>query len=165
MPQPRISRRASKAWDRLRQWYGARLVEQYGDVPPPDWCDVFDRTDDERLEDALLTVRRDSPIHPPTLGQIEVAVPKRQASGAPSKPQQLADLMMQKHGREMCVHQIATTWNYFGPMREFQFAGIKPPVFVSHPDPHGVQVPACARCSLPSRRVLLDEAVSEGVAA
>ena len=49
------SKRAEAIWRRLGQWYGTRLVDQYGPKPPPDWAELFDRTDDERLEKALST--------------------------------------------------------------------------------------------------------------
>src|SRR5690606_34233952 len=81
MPR-KLSRRASRIWERLGQWYGSRLADAYGPTPPEDWAELIDRTDDERLEDALVSVRRESPVFPPTLGQLEAAIPKRQrASG------------------------------------------------------------------------------------
>lgn len=168
MSQRRISKRSDSSWKRLGSWYGARLFEQYGQHPPEDWCELFDRTDDERLWDALLAVRRESPVHPPTLGQIEAALPKKQwaSNGEPSKPQQCADLMLAKHGEDMCKHQRAMPWNYFGPMREFEvLPKSKPPMYITHPDPRGVQVPACEECGKPTYRMTLDEAVSPGVAA
>lgn len=164
MPR-KLSRRAIKTWDRLGQWYGARLQENYGPTPPDDWAELIDRTDDERLLDALLAVRRASPIHPPTLGQIESAIPKREfRNEGPSKPDRLATLMLSTH--DLCQHQLAKTWNYFGPMREFERLPKQvPPAFITHPDPRGVQVPPCESCDRPSYRVLLENAITEGVAA
>lgn len=162
----RISKRADAAWKRVASWYGSRLFEQYGQHPPEDWCELFDRTDDERLWDALLAVRRESPIHPPTLGQIETALPKKQWSSGtqPSKPQQIADLMLATHGSDLCIHQMARPWNYFGPMREFEvLPKSKPPMYITHADPRGVQVAPCEQCEKPSYRVLLEQAVTAGV--
>jgi hypothetical protein len=85
--QRRISTRAIRTWAKLGQWYGSRLADNYGTTPPEDWCELIDRTDDDRLLDALLAVRRESPIHPPTLGQIENSIPKRESGNSgPSKP-------------------------------------------------------------------------------
>lgn len=166
MPR-KLSRRASRIWERLGQWYGSRLADAYGPTPPEDWAELIDRTDDERLEDALVSVRRESPVFPPTLGQLEAAIPKRQhASGRePSKAQQIADLMLKKHGREMCVHQLAQPWNYFGPLREFQMPNTKPPLYITHPDPRGVVVADCRDCGKPTFRVLIEDSVTDGVAA
>ncbi len=158
----KISFRANRVWKRLGSWYGTRLVEQYGEHPPEDWAEIIDRTDDERLDDALLQVRRDTPIHPPTLGQLEAALPKKQwtSDGQPSKPQQIADLMLEKHGAEMCIHQLARPWSYFGPMAEFEvLPKSKPPVYTRHPDARGVVVAPCEHCDKPSYRVLLEQAL------
>lgn len=158
MPQPRISRRAAKVWDRLRQWYGARLAEQYGDVPPPDWCDVVDRTDDERLDAALSHVRHQTPVHPPTLGQLEDAIPKRDTGNhGPSKPQRLSDLMFREHGAAMCRHQFSRPLSYFGPLTTFELkSDSKKPNYVTHPEPRGAVMSACEECGKPSFRVLLE---------
>lgn len=162
MPR-KLSRRASRVWDRLGQWYGSKLADSYGPTPPEDWAVLIDRTDDERLEQALLAVRRESPVFPPTLGQIESQIPKRATGGGPSKPQQLAELMLKTH--DLCEHQRARPWNYFGPLREFLMPKIDPPLYVTHPDPRGVQVPACEQCGKPSYRVKLEDSVTDGVAA
>lgn len=165
---PKVSRRASKVWDRLGQWYGSRLADSYGPTPPEDWVTVIDRTDDERLDQALSHVRHQTPIHPPTLGQLEDAIPKRETGNSgPSKPQRLADLMMRLHGRDMCPHQIRSVWNYFGPLVTFEIKGDKkaPPQYVTHPDPRGVQAPSCDACGKASYRVLFDQEKTEGVAA
>jgi len=117
---PKISKRAARTWDRLRQWYGARVAEQYGAVPPLDWCAIIDRTDDERIETALATVRRESPAHPPTLGQLEAAIPKRDlwSNNQRSQIDQFADFAVSKLTRIMCQHQVAMRWNFFGPVRQ-----------------------------------------------
>ncbi len=162
---PKISRRAGKAWDRLKQWYGTRLADSYGDLPPEDWCTFFDRTDAERLDAALIHVRHQTPVHPPTLGQLEDAVPKRDSGNSgPSKPQRLANLLLATH--PLCHHQRAARWNYFGPMATFEIqVDKKKPDYVTHPDPRGVQCPPCDLCDRPSFRVLLEQEVSQGVAA
>lgn len=157
------SRRASRAWDRLRQWYGARLAEQYGDVPPDDWCALIDRTDDERLAQALERIRDESPVYPPTFGQLEQAIPRKRAhDGGPSVPDQLCRFIAEH--RRTCEHQRAKTWAYFGPITEF------PPNKTreepkSTPEPRGVVIPACAECGISSIRVTTKDLTTPGVAA
>lgn len=155
----RISNRSQKLWDRLSSWYGARLAEQYGAHPPEDWCAVFDRTDPDDMQRALIDMRRSSPIHPPTLGQLEEAIPEKTSGPlAQSKPEKIALLMLEKHDKDMCQHQRARPWNYFGPMTTFErLPKQTPPAYVTHPDPIGAQVPPCVECGKPSFRVRLDQ--------
>lgn len=160
----KTSRKALKVWARLGMWYGSKLADNYGPTPPDDWAELIDRTDEERLGEALLAVRRETPIFPPTLGQLEAAIPRPRVTSwsEPSKPQQIAELML---NRDLCKHQLASRWTFFGPMREFPVPSSKPPVTFSHPDPRGVVVAECAECGKSSYRALLDEAVGPGVAA
>lgn len=159
------SNRAQKYWAKLIEWYGSRVAENYGPQPPDEWCDFFDRTDPDDVAMAMRSCRRSTPIHPPTLGQLEAAIPEKIAGPiGPSKPLKLCDLMMEKHGKELCRHQLAKPWNYFGPMTTFdrQIQGLKAsekPPTVTHPDPVGVQVPPCEECEKPSFRVRLDQAL------
>lgn len=158
----RISHRAQKLWDKLASWYGARIAEQYGANPPEDWAELFDRTDPDDIASALIDARRLSPIHPPTLGQVEAAIPRKQRTGPgeKSKPEKIAELMLAKHGKDLCPHQCARPWNYFGPMTTFELLPKRvPPQYVTHPDPRGVQVPPCEACGKPSFRVTLDQAL------
>lgn len=150
----RPSRRASRVWRRLTQWYGARLAESFGPTCPEDWCDVIDRTDDERLEQALATIRRDHLHHPPTLGEFEAAIPKRQHGEQRSPASLLAEHAVKT--LPLCPHQLARPWSYFGPVVEFQ-ARKGRPYSVSHPVPRGVVIPACQACDKPSHRVLLED--------
>lgn len=164
MPR-KLSRRAGSFWTRLAHSWGSKFIDAYGPTPPEDWANAIERTDDERLEQALTILRRDTPTFPPTLGQLENAIPKRQSGDGISKVQRLAGLMLDTHGAELCEHQRAMPWNYFGPLREYLLPKIDPPDYVTHPDPRGVHVAACEACGTPSRRVLLEKAVSDGVAA
>ena len=159
----RTSRRAERVWGRLTSWYGARLAEQYGSKPPEDWRELIDRTDDARLEAGLINVRRASPVHPPTLGQLEEAIPaKRIGPSGESIAKQLNDFVLQH--RSLCEHQIAKNWNYFGPVEELA-SKHRGSEIVSHPVIHGVQIPACMLCERPSLRVLQENLRSEGVTA
>jgi hypothetical protein len=116
------------------------MAEQLGKNPPEDWAHLFDRTDDERLEDALLAVRRTSPSHPPTLGELEAAIPVRRTNTEKSVPEQLTTHAAAKFGLELCPHQLVASWNFFGDVVQ----GIV----------KGVQIPGCSACSTPSHRVL-----------
>jgi hypothetical protein len=158
MPR-KLSYRATKTWERLGQWYGSRLADNYGPTPPDDWCELINRTDDESLDAALFAVRRESPIHVPTLGQIENAIPKRESGNSgPSKPERLASLMMRIHGKDLCPHQIRMIWTYSGPMNTFELLPKRPkPEYVTHPDPRVVTAPGCEACGKAPYRVTLDQ--------
>lgn len=157
MPR-KLSRRASRIWERLGQWYGSRLADAYGPTPPEDWAELIDRTDDERLEIGLVAVRRATPVFPPTLGQLEAAIPKREslAPNAPSRAQMAADAMMAKYGKELCKHQLAGRWTYFGPVQDFPNKHSLPEI-VQHPLVRGVHVDPCSQCDKPSRRVTIEQ--------
>lgn len=159
-----VSRRAQRVWDRLLSWYGARLAEQFGKHPPDDWAVLFDRTDDERLEQALLAVRRSSPGHPPTLGEIEAALPAKPMGNKSDLNPAEALCAFVVRNRETCQHQRMRPWSYFGPVVDFPTNKARD-YPVSHPSIRGVVVPSCGDCGKPSLRVMLDELVSTGAAA
>lgn len=161
MSQPRISKRSQKVWARLVSWYGSRIAEAYGSEPPEDWAFLIDRNDDERLETALLAVRRLSPIHPPTLGQLESALPARTTAETPSLAFVLSEAALERF-RDLCKHQIAKPWNYFGPIEDF-VSKHRNNEIIRHPRIVGVQIPACAECGTYSRRLKLDEIAGAGV--
>lgn len=146
MPR-KVSRRVARIWNRLGQWYGARWADSYGSVPPDDWADLIDRTDDERIEHALAEARRTSPIHPMTLGQLESAIPKKRRADDPSPAKVLCDFVLAQ--RRPCIHQTQRTWTYFSGAN-----GIA-----------GVVVPGCLECNSPSLRVKLEEITGEGIRA
>ena len=107
------SARAARIWRRLAQNYGARLAEQYGSTCPPDWCEVIDRTDNERLDSALVAVRHEHLQFPPTLGQFEAAIPKREfGQGRDSITDRLAAHAVRT--LNLCEHQSWIPWSYFG---------------------------------------------------
>lgn len=152
---PKVSARASRVWMRLGSWYGSRLGEAYGPTPPDDWVALIDRTDDERLEQGLLKVRRESPIHPPTLGQLEAAIPRRQFDGGGISPlAKLSDHVMRT--RELCKHQVAASWSWFGPEEEL-LSRSRGDEVVRQAVPKGVVIPACPHCDKQSVRAMLDE--------
>ena len=147
MPRPRTSQRAARFWKRLVQNYGARLTDQFGMTCPEDWCEVIDRTDDDRLNQALLTIRREHLQFPPTLGQFEAAIPSRSYGAQDSIPDQLAQRAVSQFN--LCEHQLWRPWSYFGAIVE----GGKYPT----PITNGVVVPPCSGCAKPSHRVKVEE--------
>lgn len=153
---PKASSRALKVWSRLGQWYGSRIAESYGDIPPPDWCALIDRTDDERLDVALMNVRRETPIHPPTLGQLEAALPQRrhQSNREDGPMARLVTHVLKT--RQPCPHQVRSGWSWFGPEEEV-VSKQRGSEVVRHVMPRGCVVPECAECGKPSVRALLDE--------
>lgn len=141
----RPSSRAARTWRRLTQAYGARVVDAYGAACPPDWCAVIDRTDDDRLDQALIAVRQKHLQHPPTLGEFEAAIPPRRLATDASMPERLAAHVMRT--QRLCHHQSAAAWSYFGRIIEDDS---RSGGFVTR----GVVVPACSECDRPSWRVL-----------
>lgn len=87
-------KRADRVWDRLIQSYGTRVAEMYGvDMPKP-WVDMVDDLSDEQVAYGLKAILRQSPIHPPALGeflQCCVNMPVAQRSEGPSIQAQLCE--------------------------------------------------------------------------
>lgn len=130
------SKRAMQLWRRLAQSYGTRLADQYGAKPPPDWCAVFDRTDDARLTAAVQRVRTEHPKFVPTLGQFEACIaPRSLGRDQASTPDMLARYAATN--LRLCRHQLATPWSYFGRYEETGSAHRQPVT-------GGVVIPACA---------------------
>lgn len=150
MAGTRPSQRAKGVWRRLAEFYGARLADQFGAEPPPEWCKVIDRTDPERLEKGLMAVRRDHLQHPPSLPQFEACIPRRKFGTADlSVPDRLA-----AHARatlNLCEHQVSKPWSFFGQRTD---DGSRDGAI----DTRGVVIPACrggtcANNPRPSHRV------------
>lgn len=75
-------KRAKRIWLRLIQAYGSRVAESYGEDMPRPWIDAVADLTDEQIAYGLRKVTRDTPIHPPTLGQfVACCVDFPQASG------------------------------------------------------------------------------------
>lgn len=101
--------RADKVWVRLIEMYGSRLAENYGrDVPRP-WIDAVEELSDEQIAFGLKAVMRESPVHPPSLGQFCIAccnMPVKQQKQIASIQEQLCEYVMLK---------------YFGSHRDVKF--------------------------------------------
>lgn len=142
MSRSRASVRSANFWKRLAQTYGARLQEQYGPTCPSDWCEVIDRTDEERLVKALVVIRREHLQFPPTLGQFEAAIPKRQfGKDHDSIPERLARYAVAT--LRLCEHELWPPWTYFGrqfddgtPLGGIETSGVVIPGCKSEDCPH-----------------------------
>lgn len=88
------NKRADRVWDRLIQSYGTRVAEMYGLEMPKPWVDAVDDLSDEQIAYGLKAVVRESPIHPPALGQFVqccVNMPVAQRNDGPSIQAQLCE--------------------------------------------------------------------------
>jgi hypothetical protein len=123
------------------------VAEQYGRTPPEDWCSLVDRTDDERLELAMINIRQRYLDHPPTLPQFAAAIPARQTADRES----VVDRLAQHAARlPLCDHQMMGPWSYFGPMRRDHEGHLQAEV-------RGVVVAACHSCGCPTHRVSVND--------
>lgn len=122
MPEHKPSPRAKRVWDRLHDWYGTRLTDTYGTVPPRDWCEVVDRTDNEQVQHALIAMRADYAAHPPTFPQFEKAFqppPKPAGARGPSVAEQLSMFIVRNY--RLTPKQLRGPWKYLA--REFDAPG------------------------------------------
>ena len=112
---PEISKRSKVMWTRLVEWYGARLIEQYGDSPPADWRRIIDNTDHETIKRGLSIIRNRYLDHPPTLPQFEQAMrPAAMVNQGPSPGDVLCAYVMKTHGSRLTAKQLRESWTYFG---------------------------------------------------
>lgn len=110
------SPRAKRAWERLKQWYGTRLTEQFGMTPPKDWAAVVDSTENEEVSRGLDFIRRTYTDWPPTFPQFEKALKPVQkvVSKGPTPAEQLTQFVL-KH-RRLTPRQLAGVprWTFLG---------------------------------------------------
>ena len=112
---PNISARAKRVWQRLTEWYGARMAEQYGDQPPADWCEIVDEIDNTAVKRGLSIIRSRYIQHPPTLPQFEQAMrPARTVSTGPGPGDRLCEYIMRSFGVRLTQRQITMPWTYIG---------------------------------------------------
>jgi hypothetical protein len=108
----KVSARAKRFWDKLRDWYGTILTEQFGESPPGDWCEVIDETSNDVLRTALAEVRVKHVTFPPRLPEFESIVRKlrRPAMQGPSTVEQLCNFVL--HHRRLTFSQLQQPWKY-----------------------------------------------------
>lgn len=115
MPHAEPSRRALRFWKRLTDWYGARLVEQYGEEPPDDWCAAIDKASDRQVLDALTAIRSQHVQFPPSLPQLEQLLrPKYQAGPKKSPQEQLCEWVVANRALTPAQLRAVWTWLYTG---------------------------------------------------
>lgn len=114
MPKQSISPRAKRVWQRLVEWYGTRLIEQYGEAPPEDWCRCIDSIDNDEVKHGLSLIRTRYIQHPPTLPQFEQAMRREVASSGPSPAERLCDHVTLHYGRRLSAKQLRGPWTYIG---------------------------------------------------
>jgi len=118
VPKSPISARAKRVWQRLVEWYGTRLVEQYGESPPEDWCETIDGADNEAVKRALTSIRSKYINHPPTFPQFaeSIAPVRAPSSGGLSKNtcERLSDFVLQHYGSGLTPKQLRGPWTYVG---------------------------------------------------
>lgn len=148
----RKNTRAERWWKKFAQSWGSKLAEEYGPTCPEDWADRINRTDDERLEKALTRMRQQTPNWPPTLGQFEAAIPRRELMRQGSVVDRLA--VAAASMPTLCDHQRMGPWSYFGSAS----TNWQPGDYESmRAEIRGVAIAACESCSQPSRRLLARE--------
>jgi hypothetical protein len=112
----KISPRAARVWDRLRQWYGTKFVEQFGSTPPNDWCVAIDRADNEAIQRGLDICRAQHPSWPPTLPEFELAIkppPPAVQERGPTIMDRLESFARRQHRLTLRQEQ-KRTWLYSG---------------------------------------------------
>lgn len=102
-------------WQRLQEWYGARLIESYGEDIPADWAKVIDGIDNDAVKKGLSRIRTRYVQHPPTLPQFEqVMQPDTSAPRGPSATERLCRHVMRHYGGRLTAKQIRGPWTYIG---------------------------------------------------
>ena len=117
MPKSVISARAKRVWERLLGWYGTRLVEQYGEAPPPDWCDTVDQADNETVKRALDVIRSKYVAHPPTFPQFSEAFAPIKTEGGrlPKNTSEiLSEFVLRNYGSRLSPKQLRGPWTSIG---------------------------------------------------
>jgi len=109
------NKRADRIWLKLTECYGVRLAENYGNEMPASWIEAIWDLADDQIAYGLRVVRRESPIHPPPLGQFVQAcvnMPIQQQRQVASLQEQFCEYAAIKfHGRLQPAH-FSRPWVY-----------------------------------------------------
>lgn len=68
--------RAKRFWEKLRDWYGTALTDQFGDAPPADWCAMVDESPNEIVASALAEIRQRHVTFPPKFPEVDAIFTK-----------------------------------------------------------------------------------------
>lgn len=113
----RVSARAKRVWKRLAEFYGARIVEQFGSIPPKPWCDAVDSHEDSSVQAALVKIRASHLQFPPTLPEFEAALRSVAAPAKESGPDRKAALVEWiVRNKPLTAMQKAKPWTWRGKM-------------------------------------------------
>jgi hypothetical protein len=113
---PEVSKRAKQLWQRLIEWYGTRIVEQYGAAPPADWCCIVDELDNTAVKRGLSIIRARHIQHPPTLPEFDQAMRPKQDSApqGPNPAERLCAYVLKTYRSNLTAKQIRVPWTYLG---------------------------------------------------
>lgn len=92
MPEHHVSARAKRVWKRLAEFYGARVIEQFGALPPDPWCKVIEAYDDDAISRALINIQTSHLQYPPTLPEFSAALSAAIPKAVSDKPDVRIDL-------------------------------------------------------------------------
>lgn len=138
MPSSETSRRAMRVWRRLTEWYGARIVDQYGEEPPADWRRAVDRSPDPDIQRALAECRAKHVSFPPTLPEFEALLRPRKtaASRRATMQERLVDYVLAH--RNPHPDQLAQPWTFlhggssYAGTADFRVTGVVVPAAGGH---------------------------------
>jgi hypothetical protein len=151
-----VSVRAKRFWEKLRDWYGTSLTDQYGETPPGDWCDLIDLADNETVKLALSEIKAKHVNWPPRFPELDaifarVKLPVAAATG-PSNVDLLTDFVLRN--RTLSKNQLRMPWTFFG--RQFDAPGLDEKMRHNHGvEITGVIIPADG--DYPGYRVMLQD--------
>ena len=108
----KVSARAKRFWDKLRDWYGTSLTEQYGEVPPADWCEVVDDSTNDIIRAALSEIRQKHTTFPPRFPEFESIVRRlnRPLVQGPSTVERLCEFVLRT--KRLTFSQLQRPWQY-----------------------------------------------------
>ena len=105
------SQRAKEFWRRMLAWYGARVGDQYGTLPPDDWCRSIDAATRRAVDRALDEIKIHHPVYPPTFPEFYSMLERYSKSqSAVSDIERLRDHVV-KH-RQLTRMQLFTPWEF-----------------------------------------------------
>lgn len=96
---------AKRVWERLIQSYGSRMADSYGFEMPKSWADAIEDLTDQQITYGLRKVMRDTPIHPPTLGQFVAACVDMPQGASDSGPTIQARLVAHVMSKNFPIHR------------------------------------------------------------
>jgi len=112
-----ISPRAKRLWQRLIEWYGTRIIEQYGDAPPEDWSAVIDGVDNDQVKRGLGIIRSKHAAHPPTFPQFAEAMTPPKVEQGPrvtTIEERLCKFAAYNYWDMLTAKQRRGPWTYIG---------------------------------------------------